>query len=295
MIDVLPQKTDEEIAQASELKTQLETILLKLQKITTVDTALVADIANSNQDAITNHLLFFNERLVAFGNNEQSIYTIDPITTTVEAKTYDLVKQLNTADVPKEDDKVVFLTAENKALEFKKETQSFSSKEISYSVENPGIIDIAIYNTRLYALSAREEQIFKHNPTQIGYDRGTPWITSKTSSLSDAVSLAIDGDLYVLTNSGKILKFYAGSEQGFEINGLDPALENPTQIWTYADVNNLYILEPTHKRVVIIDKEGNFVGQYTNEAWDNLRDFVVNETEKTIFVLNGNKIYSFKF
>ncbi|MBI2437114.1 MAG: hypothetical protein HYV41_05275 [Candidatus Magasanikbacteria bacterium] len=295
LTDALPQKTDEEIAQARELTTTLSAILLKLQKITTVDSSIVADLSSTNEQVQIQGLVFFNDTLVAFGEHDTTLYTIDPITQTLESKSYELIKNLKIADVPKEDDKIVFITTEHKALEFNKKTQSFSSKEISFSTDNPELVDLAIYSTRLYILNAREEQIFKHNPTQIGYDRGTAWITSKTSSLLDAVSIAVDGDLYVLTSSGKILKFYAGTEQGFEIHGLDPALENPTQLWTYADVNNIYILEPTHKRVVIIDKEGNFVGQYTNEAWDDLQDFVVNESDKMIYVLSGNKIYLFGF
>lgn len=295
LTETLPQKTEDEIAKVEDLKEQLSVLLLKLQKITSVDSPLVVDLLSTNQNAHVTQMVLLHDTLIAYGLDDTAIYSIDPVTQQVEIKNHQMITQLSAADVPKENNKITFINQQNNVIEFNSDTQSFSTKDISYSVDEPAVKDLAIYNTRVYTLSAIHEQLFKHNPTQTGYDKGTPWIVNKEDSLSKAVSVAVDGDIYILTSEGKILKFYANTQQKFQITGLDPALENPTHMWTYSDVNNLYILEPTHKRVVIIDKEGNFIGQYTNEQWNDLQDFVINETEKTIFVLSGNKIYSFKF
>ncbi|MBT3539453.1 hypothetical protein HOF40_01420 [Candidatus Parcubacteria bacterium] len=294
LTETLPAKKDVEKETSQNLRQSIDELLQKLRKITAVDSELIVDLSSLQEQASSSKIIPFDEKILAYGPEDETLYTIDPITKNIEQKKHETIGQLLAADVPKEDDKAVFISYENNIVELEKESKGFSNKDISYPVDNPPITDISIYNRRTYLLSSNNDQIYKHNPIQTGYDRGTEWVTNKTDSLSEARSLTVDGDIYVLTNN-TILKFFAGTQQGFEIRGLDPALENPTEIWTYADVNNLYILEPTNKRVIVIDKEGNFVGQYTSDVWKNPTSMIVQEDEKTIYVLDENKIYKFNF
>ncbi|PLX26156.1 hypothetical protein C0581_05100 [Candidatus Parcubacteria bacterium] len=292
LASTLPTKKDSERETSDNLKQSIETLLQTLRNITVVDAELITDLSVSNGQANTTNIILFNEKILAYGPEDEILYTVDPITKNVEQKKHETIAQLSAADVPKEDDKAVFISSNNNIVELEKESNGFANKDITYPVDDPPLTDISIYNRRTYLLSSENDQIYKHNPIQTGYDRGSEWITSKTDSLSNARSLTVDGDIYVLTDN-TILKFFAGTQQGFEIRGLDPVLENPREIWTYADVNNVYILEPTHKRVVAIDKEGNFVGQYTSDAWQNPTSIVVQESEKSVYLLDENKVYRF--
>jgi hypothetical protein len=96
-----------------------------------------------------------------------------------------------------------------------------------------------------------------------------------------------------LKNDGSVLKFTSGESQPFSLAGLTPALEQPELIWTYNNVNNLYILESAHKRVVVTDKTGKLIGQYTDPAWVNPTSIIVNEEKKIVYILDQNKLYKF--
>jgi hypothetical protein len=94
----------------------------------------------------------------------------------------------------------------------------------------------------------------------------------------------------VLTQSG-VRKFAKGIETPFSVSGLDPALASPATIWTYNDVNFLYILEPANKRLIVLEKSGTLLKQYTDPAWKNPTGMVVDEPNKTAYVLDGATVY----
>ena len=96
-----------------------------------------------------------------------------------------------------------------------------------------------------------------------------------------------------LSYGKKILHFYGGQEKAFEIQGVHPELKNPTEIWTYADSDYLYLLDPENKRIVLLDKDGNFIEQFTSSEWKKPNNMLVDEDNKVVYVLDDNKIYKF--
>ncbi|MFA6427065.1 MAG: hypothetical protein WCW16_01290 [Candidatus Magasanikbacteria bacterium] len=294
MLQNLPQDNDTEKTTFNQLNQDIDGVLNKLRKISSVDAQLVVDLVQTNTAVQTDKLVLLGDKVMAFGSTDTNIYSVDPVTKQVEIKKHDTIPSLSYGDVPKENDKIIFTVPPDRIAEYDSQTQALVAKDISFPTQDVAITDITSYSRRIYVLDPSHEQIYKHNPTQTGYDRGASWITQKTSSLKDAVALSVDGDMFVLTNNS-ILKFTAGEEQSFTINGLDPALNKASDIWTYADANNLYIIEPTNKRVILIDKEGNFKGQYTSSLWTNPTGIAVQEKNKTIFVLDNNKVYQFTF
>ena len=98
--------------------------------------------------------------------------------------------------------------------------------------------------------------------------------------LTSAVSLAIDGDLFVLSASGTVAVFSAGDAKSFAITDLDPPPKRPKSSWTYNGLENLYILEPVKKRIVVLDKTGKLVRQYTDTTWVNPESMVINEEKR---------------
>ena len=72
---------------------------------------------------------------------------------------------------------------------------------------------------------------------------------------------------------------------------LDPKLESPTKIKTTAESKYLYILDPPTKRLAVLNKDGDLISQYTSSKFDQLKDFVVVEAEKKIYLLNGSSVF----
>lgn len=108
--------------------------------------------------------------------------------------------------------------------------------------------------------------------------------------ISKAVSIAIDGSIWVLGSDGSIQKFTRGNQEGFSITGLDKPLK-PTRIYTDPDSKNLYVLDNGNKRIVVLSKNGAFQEQYLAKTIANARDFSVSEKDKKIYILISNKLW----
>lgn len=285
-----PKKNDAEL---QSLAKEIEVSLASLRKESNIETTLKADIAAQFTGAQTENLVRIDNTLVTFSQADKSYYFVNLDTGNIVQKNHETIPNLFKGNAPKEYDKIVFNTDPNHIAEYTVATDSLSSKDIAFPVENVNLQDIFVYNRKLYTLDTTNNQIYRHNQTQTGYDKGTAWITDAEIDIKNAISLTIDGDLYILKNNGEMSKYSAGKKQPFTISALDPVLTSPTQIWTYNDVKNIYILEPKTKRVVVIDKNGTLLKQYTSENWVNPTSMVVDEARNTIYILDSNKIYSF--
>lgn len=277
------------------LNEQIAVSLMKIQKLYTVNTEILLDITNTNPAAQTQRLALLGDSLFAYGPDDNHFYRYDVGAKTTEAKDYGSNLHLRAASTPKEQDMIIFLAGNNGAAVYNKETSLLAQKDIFFPIDNVKLSDLFVYNRKLYTLDQTNGQIFKHSQTQTGFDKGMPWLKDDGVDLKDAVSLAIDGDMFVLKQNGEILKLVAGRKEEFTISGLEPKLDKPSVIWTYNNLANIYILETTNKRVVILDKTGKLIGQYTATEWQNPTGMAVDEAKKIIYILDSNKIYKFNF
>jgi hypothetical protein len=293
LIAQLDTNSEEKQTLALELTSDIQAILKTLQKITIVSPTLIGDLATEHPEAQTTHIEKIDDTLLIYGTDDSSHYKINLVSKQITAKQHDAIPNLRAANTPKEKDKIIFLAGDNNIAEFDPETNGISQKDITHSNSATVLSDIVVYNRKLYALAPSENQIYKYSQIQTGYDKGSSWVTSPGVNIESAVSLAIDGDIFVLTSDGKIVKFASGKKQDFGISGLDPKLDTPTKIWTYNDVDSLFILEPTNKRVVQLNKDGEFEAQFTAEEWSNPTDMIVDNEHDLIYIIDSQKIYSF--
>ncbi len=292
----LPQDKKSQKNTAQTLLSRVEQTLIDLQNITMIEPTILVDLTTQGENVQATRLTRIDDAIVAYGKDDARIYFVDKDTAQISSLPHDTVPHIIAANTPKEHDSIFFTTADNALFVYDKDTKAISKQDISFPNDIAGLSDPFIYNLRLYIVDKQNNQLYKHGKTQTGFERGSPWIQNTSDiDISDAVSLAIDGDIFILKQSGNILKFSAGQREPFTIANLDPALDNPTDIYTYNDVTNIYILEPTHKRVVVLEKNGKLKTQYTSDQWQNPTGMVVDEAKKTIYVLDSNVIYNFTF
>lgn len=155
------------------------------------------------------------------------------------------------------------------------------------------IIDISLYNNRLYTLSAKNQQIFKHLPTPSGFSSGEPWIVKAVKHESPFVSFTIDGFVYLVTENGDVYKFATGKQQTFELEAVDPPIRAASKIFTRPSSKFLYVLEPSQKRLILYEKSsGKLRRQYLFPSLTEIQDFVLDEKEEILFLLEKNVLYS---
>jgi hypothetical protein len=296
LLDSLTHETPEKQAHADKIKAELAKLLIKVQKITTITPEKIADIKNTAAEAKPDSLVLVGDKLIATGINDSSLYFISTLTGTVETKNAETTRQLAQGYTAKDNSQVVFISGTNTIVAYDNVSDSIISKTIGYPNQSVVLKDIALYNGRLYALDSGNGTLYRHNPTQIGYDNGTIWVQAPhtQNALKNSVTFGIDGDIFVATSKGEIIKFTAGEEQPFEISGLDPILESPTLIETNSEFGNLYVLEPSRKRVIMLDKEGNFKKQFTSDQWTNPTGLTISADEKEAYILDGTTVCKFK-
>jgi hypothetical protein len=74
---------------------------------------------------------------------------------------------------------------------------------------------------------------------------------------------------------------------------LEPALKSIIRLYAPPDSAYLYLLVPETKRVVVLIKEtGVLAAQYTSPKFDAITDMAVDESKKTVHLLNGTAAYA---
>lgn len=153
------------------------------------------------------------------------------------------------------------------------------------------------FSGRFYLLDPLDNRILRFTPTNDGYSQPPENYLSPDVNvdLNGAVDMAIDGHIYVLTVDGRIYKFLSGQLETFTLSNLDEPLHNPSAIFSSAmgDEGYIYVADAGNQRIVQFTKEGRFVRQFRSDPpyFQGLRDFVVDEAGRKLYVLDGRALY----
>jgi len=109
-----------------------------------------------------------------------------------------------------------------------------------------------IYEKNLYVLTSdnilKISDIDKTNPQE-----SSPWLKSNTLLPSQPLTLAVDGNIYVMNNSGTLVTYYKGEKVSetdtFIVSGAGDVLLTST------DSDKLYLINKTLARIYELDKE----------------------------------------
>lgn len=149
--------------------------------------------------------------------------------------------------------------------------------------------DLQAFGSNLYWLT---DNGIEYAPAD-SQDKPQPWLKGKVV-LSQPVSMAIDGSIWVVQADGQVLKFTRGQKEIFGIAGLDKPLLQPKMIFTSEDLDYLYILDSGNNRLVVLEKSGEYHRQYLWQDFGRMMALFADEAGGKIYVLDEHKIYSFK-
>jgi hypothetical protein len=146
------------------------------------------------------------------------------------------------------------------------------------------------YVGNLYILDPKANQVWRYLPNWSGYDTEMKGIL-EGAQIGDARDFAIDGNIYVLTESGRVWKFVEGVGAEFDLRALDKPLNRPTAIVTGATARGVYVADPNNQRIVVFDKEGRFQRQLVSESFSGLTALAVDEALGKFWFIAGKKLY----
>ncbi|MDO8551424.1 MAG: hypothetical protein Q7S03_01980 [bacterium] len=154
------------------------------------------------------------------------------------------------------------------------------------------VMDIKVFLGNLYLLAPSQRQIWRYVATSEGFGSRQNWFNQNISpDVSQAVSMAVDGSVWLLDKDGRILKYTQGVPVSFSLSGLSKELVSPTIIYTDEKTQSVYLLDKGNRRIVLMDKSGQYQAEYVWEGLSETTDMAVSEEARKIFVLNASKIY----
>lgn len=250
---------------------------------------LIVDLKNINPKIETTNIVEINGNLYTFDKKTNFIYRIE------KGK----VKGVNKRSIgvgyfrkmiSLGNGNLIFVCNNYTLANFDLVQKKLSPLNLASNFSDLKVEDIATYADRIYILDSVNSQILKYSKTIDGFGKEIKWL-EENIDLKNAISIAIDGAIYVLKKDGKVFKFYKGKKVNFDLEEIYPRLSSPTKIYTNADLNYLYILDPVNSRLVIFKKDGKLKKQVIISDLTNLKDFAIGKNEKIIWLLDNNRIY----
>lgn len=183
------------------------------------------------------------------------------------------------------------LTEDKRVITFTPINKNFQENGIAL----PGNLrsqDIKSYLTYLYVLDTASNQVFRYPRAEGGFGEGQAWLRA-VADLKNAKGIAINDDLY-LAESEKVTAYLQG-KQDEKINfDLPQAPLSVDRIYSEPGMEFVYVLDSKNRRVVRFTKDGKISAQYFNESISETKDFVVDEKNKTIYLLESKTVRKFK-
>jgi hypothetical protein len=288
----LVEKTEKESGQDPQLvafKQELEVLLASVLREREIKEAPVfLDLALVKEGAQGDKMAATGDQMVILDKKGASVYGISISQKSAQILAGGALFQ-NAADIAAFGEKVFVLTPKG-IVEVDRDRQE-QALRLETDEEWGEIADLFAYGGNLYLLD-RLGMIWKYPAIEAGLGSRQRWLKGESQpDFSDSVSLAINGSIWVLKSNGTILKYTQGILEGFGVAGLDKPFSQPVAIYTDDEQENLYILDKSNLRVVVLGKSGEYDSAYIWPGIAGVDDLVVSEAEKKILLLSGSKIY----
>ena len=282
----LPQKNNNQKANFNDLNRQSTGIKNKLLHITKLIPQMVVE--NAKQPTTTFNSIFKlgDSLLLTAKDNFVSVTDVN-----LKQVTTEIVSDLGDLYFGSQDEtRIIYLTNQNKITEYRTEDKKLEQRSIDWGAGVQIQIPL-LYNNSIYLVDTANQTIYKYPAKGKDFGERQIWLKDKGGAdLGQATAGAIDGNIWVGTANGAIYKFFTGKLENFAVKLIEPALGKIKKIFTTANLDNLYVLEDAGKRIVLFDKNGNFVGQFLFETIDEaINDFIVENG--VVYFVSGNKSY----
>ena len=196
------------------------------------------------------------------------------------------------ASMREDQNTLVFLTDTPRLIEYREGVIAPMSTEDNSWKRG---LDLKTYGRFVYVLDPVENQIWKYERRRANYSPAIAY--NQGADLSRAVSIAIDGAIYVLSDDGSLQKIFRGIKTEFAFKELPstPFSGKNLKIYTSADLDFLYVLDPDNARILVFVKGEVFATYKKQVIFDtpDVRDFVIDEAGQKVDILTKDKIYEF--
>ncbi len=286
ILNTLPKNTKERIAAYQKVTEEIQMIYERVWKVTNILKPLtLINYSEINPVADVFKIVLKENSLFGLGRNNQLI--ISDLTNNQSKISENYQLQLEHFAFFPKIKKIIGNTTDKKFYAVNENEISQLSVNLPSSLKQ--IDDLTFYLDKMYLLDKAANQIFRLTLNGNNFTSPKNWLKDN-APVNQAVSMAVDGYLYLLLDNGQIQRYASGNQRDFPKISLEPALTAPKEIYTDADAQYLYVLDPPNKRFIVLSKEGEVKNQYYSEKFNDLKDFIVQEKEKKVYLLNSNQV-----
>ena len=227
------------------------------------DLVLIKDKA-SLQDAV-----LVDEALIVLDQGQESVYKVQ-----LADKSSAIVtggKELRTASQIAVDGGSLYLLTGEGILR-QKDNEKKPQLVVKANEGWSDFTDLAAFGGNLY-LGSKKGAIWQYKPEGEGFDNGQSWLRENLN-LGSAFSLIVDGSVWFLNSQDTLFKLQQGGKASFS-----PAipLSGVTSLYTSPDLVKIYLLEAQNKKVVVLEKTGEYSAQYHWNEEVKVKGLVVSE------------------
>jgi len=287
LLGQLPHQSKEEIKKYEELDQQYQKTFARVWKQTKVlEPVSLINFRDINLTAEISHLGFKDNYLYGFNNTDQLFAVNINDGQTLVLDKFNL-KSVD-AELFAKTNSLIVSTGDR---QFYSVNQNELQKvEVALPGQLQSLDALAFYLDKMYLLDKTARQIYRLTANGKNFSNSRNWL-KEDLPLENSQALALDGFLYLLQNDGTILKLGSGQKQALINPVIEPKFNEPTKIYTSEGGQNIFILDPRNKRLVIISKNGELRHQYYSEQFNNLKDFIIQEDQKKAYLLNGAQVF----
>lgn len=197
----------------------------------------------------------------------------------------DLPENINWKKTATDKNSLIFLSENNEFYKFDLSSKTSSHLAVTLPADTK-IQDMVIFNNNIYLLDSQNNKIIKC--ASMGNCQA--WLQEK-ADLSQAVSLAVDGSVYILEKNGAVSQYFGGIKKETLQIKFKPFSGQFFKIQTNPEFQSIYLADKSEKRIIIAGKNGQLIKQYVNQEFSELTDFQISPDEKVILILADKKIY----
>ncbi len=149
-------------------------------------------------------------------------------------------------------------------------------------------VDFSFWNSALYLLDSAQPSIQKFAPNSTGFSPPQPWLKSGQKLPPNPVSLAINGQVWVLDRSGQITAYDRGIAQKFTT----PVSDTSASFSLTTTPDSQYLaFSPNDTTIYVIAKDGQLHAKYSSSRFKFLSLAISDSNQFLYFLASDQKIY----
>lgn len=248
------------------------------------------DLRLARSDFISSGIDISENTLVLFDKDMKQILLLDHNTKKVTMRDFSQRETVQSVVVRDQTVYALFDGIYKFAIDFDTQSELETVRELGDSNRSATLIDA--YDRYVYVVNPEKRNIYRYSETKDGYSEPIGWMKSATGiQYNELRSMAIDGDVWLTTSDGQLKKFAGGREETVSFRGLEVPFEKDIYVYTNENLENLYVLDPSNNRVVVMGKDGNFDKEFKSVSLAGASNLAVSESLGKIFVISGSIVY----